>query len=410
MDEHLDVPFFRQYNGDASDFDNDDENAFSKCFVRSMRDPTLPKNQAFVDYVGSLEVLPRRRYIFLVNHSSSTNGATMFLFDIHRILSHRFSNCQIVLVDEFHNVELCKRARLEEGSTYLNYKYDVNLLTMLTQKFQPRVVLINSSNNVFSRYLDWIMEAMPQITTFTHSHEIMEHYRPIMSRVPQFVVSNKIRDEYRAMTDQPIRIQPPIHDRATWEGILRKSMYKVDRAIRNTKGETMPPGRTVIGMSGQLVARKNPGLFRLCAERFPQHNFMWIGGDEEKGKELFAGVPNIFHISTTTNPYQYFKMLDYFVLFSTIDPCPFVVIEALFLNITVVTFFDNMYYNHGLFSSTIRLLYKEFPGSITLESFSKMMKSISPPYKKTTVGRDYVMANFSEIRPEFLEEFVKGLT
>ena len=171
----------------------------------------------------------------------------------------------------------------------------------------------------------------------------------------------------------------------------------------------MPPGRTVIGMSGQRVARKNPGLFRLCAERFPQHNFMWIGGDEKKGNELFAGVPNIFHISTTTNPYQYFKMLDYFVLFSTIDPCPFVVIEALFLNITVVTFFDNMYYNHGLFSSSIRLLYKEFPGSITLESFSKMMKSISPPHKKTTVGRDYVMANFSEIRPEFLEEFVKGL-
>jgi glycosyltransferase involved in cell wall biosynthesis len=336
----------------------------------------------------------------------------MFLFDIHRILSHRFPNCQIVLVDEFQNDELCKRARLEEGITYMNYKYDVNLLSMLTTKFQPRVVLINSCNNVFSRYLDWITEAMPQIATITHSHEIMKHYLSIMSRVPQFVVSNKIRDEYRVVTDhQPIQIQPPFHDRTTWESILRKSMYRVHHdAIRNSEGEIMPPGKTVIGMSGQLSERKNPGLFRQCAKRFPQHNFMWIGGDREKGVRQFAGVPNVFHIPNSTNPYQYFKMLDYFVLFSTVDPCPFVVIEALFLNITVVTFFDNMYYNHGLFSSSIGLLYKEYPGSISVESFSQVMKLLGPPHKNTGVGREYVLANFSEIRPEFIEEFSKRLS
>ena len=133
-------------------------------------------------------------------------------------------------------------------------------------------------------------------------------------------------------------------------------------------------------MSGQITKRKNYELFIEVAKVFPQFNFIWLGGTESDTIN-FNSTPNIYHITYVTNPYAYYKQLvDYFILFSLEDPCPYVILENILLCTPTICWEKNIFtdYKHKLTIGT----YIEIPGYINLESVITVINT-HIKYKKT---------------------------
>jgi hypothetical protein len=114
-------------------------------------------------------------------------------------------------------------------------------------------------------------------------------------------------------------------------------------------------------MCGQISERKNYKLFIKVSTLYPNYNFIWIGDNSN----IFDNYENIYHISNTENPYKYYKQLiDYFMLFSIIDPCPYVILENILLNNNIIVFKPNILYNHNNIS--LQSFYHIYPYEISL--------------------------------------------
>jgi hypothetical protein len=155
-------------------------------------------------------------------------------------------------------------------------------------------------------------------------------------------------------------------------------------------------------MCGSIGARKNTQLFLEVAERLAEYNFIWIGGN----RKLEANSENVQHIKESVYPYKYYRLLDYFVLFSEHEPFGNVVIENLYLNNKVLTFRDNVYYDFK--DELTKDNYFEYPGKISLDAAVEHIanqatcKKHSTNYKGTEANH-YVVRNFTSYREDFLK-------
>ena len=147
-------------------------------------------------------------------------------------------------------------------------------------------------------------------------------------------------------------------------------------------------------MCGQVTERKNYKLFIEISTHFPQYNFLWIGDNIN----VFDNYSNIYHIKNTINPYKYFKQtLDYFILFSEVDPCPYVVLENILLETPIITFRENIYYHHK--NELIEHIYHEYPSCINIQNgidsintYIKHKKNIT-----TNLGKKYIQKYFTNL-------------
>ena len=171
---------------------------------------------------------------------------------------------------------------------------------------------------------------------------------------------------------------------------------------------TIDKDKPFIGMSGILSERKNYKLFIQCAKAFPNYNFVWIGGEDE-GNE-FTGLANLYHIADTENPYKYFSMLDYFMLVSVHDPCPYVVIESLYLNKKTIMFRDNIYTHHT--DPSIKDLAYEYPGPVNLQTASEVLSTLPTlfPNVATDCGKRYILERYSRPSDQLLADIERGLS
>jgi len=354
-DDYFDKKVFCDLNG----YNLDDPDLYNK-YVSDIRQD---KNAVFEGIIKKYEP----KYVFLVNHDKSTYGANHYLYFLYQSLQNRYPQLTFKLLEIEYQEELKSKYNITKEEVF-EYYNDPTMLYKLVQRFKPLQIYLNSCNLSMCE----IIKFAPRQNIILHSHEIYEHYLLATKLVPDYVVSERIAQQYldNGHFTKP-KVQPPAL--TDIEGIFQLSKEPITNPITNSYG-TIDLNRITIGMCGQLSDRKNFKLFADIAKVFPQHNFLWIGGKASEAM-CFNECNNVYHVPLTSNPYKYYsQILDYFVLFSKIDPCPFVVLENILLETRIIAFKDNIYTDHK--HELTREFYFEEPTAISFQSCKKAINAI----------------------------------
>lgn len=375
-DPHFDRLYFSQ----KYKLDPEDPNLYNE-YAKDIRQDKNNYFESEIDTIFKDKGL--KHCILMVNHDHKMFGASLCLLQNYKILCENFKQFDIIMV---HDQEPINQNELDENQLY-TYHNDPTYLYKIYIKLKPILIYVNSVNYAISRFINFI----PKEKLLLHSHEskINYHYFMDQSIIPDFVVSNRIANEYKI----PPKILTPLL--LNYKEILEKSMIPLSdkKSIVNHYGK-INLDKITICMCGQVCERKNYNLFLKIAEKFPEYNFIWIGNQE------LSLVKNIYHIGYTNNPYQYFKqIIDIFILFSKEDPCPMVVIENILLETPILTFAPNILYNHC--DELIKKFYFEYPLEINLKNCEEAIKSLhlqKRDFNKlpTNNGLQYILSHFYE--------------
>jgi glycosyltransferase involved in cell wall biosynthesis len=322
--------------------------------------------------------------ILLVSHENSIYGATNYLYTIYKMLKK--TNENIILIDDFENGKLLNKFGLKR-SEVLFYEGDPTLLYWMCVKINPKLIYFNSMNSQIADVVKFIDKSKYVI----HSHEVRQHFT--CDVFPSFVVSKRISEQYNSIP----KIQQPIFTEDMIE-IMNKNL-KESFEVRNLNGP-LNKNKITIGMCGSLTERKNYRLFIETAKELKDFNFLWVGGSETiESKE----IPNLYHIKDTKRPHSYYKYMDYFVLFSNIDPCPYVVLENLYAGNKVLTFKENIYTDHKC--DLLKDIYFEFDGEINLENAIKFIQEtcLNKADRSNLNGKLYIEQNFTKLTQDILD-------
>lgn len=325
--------------------------------------------------------------ILLVNHDSVPYGATHYLFTLYNILKSNGLDCCVL--DETYNLDLYKKYNVVLDDVF-SYEYNSFFIEEVCRLSKPKVIYLNSVNEQifeFTKNKNYQM--------IKHSHEVPEYY-PIGN--PDYVVSKKIKKDYIKNHNHNPKVQPPILNQEVLD-IIDEEIKKEVLVVN--KYNIIDTDKICIGMCGQTDERKNPELFLEVAKLHPELNFIWVGGETN----MFEDEPNIYHVKTTLLPFKYFMLFDYFMLFSKKDPCPYVVLENLYINNRIITFKDNICTNHKC--KKLKSLYFEYNGEISLDSANYMIKNYvkNKATRKGNSGKNYILENFTKINKNLLDLF-----
>ena len=387
--QYKDIHFDEKYFSDKYDLLNNKD-----LYLKYISDIRQLKNSYFTDDVNKHSVNSEYKYIFLVNHDYTLFGANHYMYLLFNILSKKFVNTNIkpLLCEVEYNPQLLIKYAICQNDV-VEYKNDQTLLYMLYEHFNPKLVYLNSCNFAILN----IYKYLPKDITILHSHEIFDHYLLAKINVPSFVVSHRIAQEYNTYYkndnnfDIPL-VQPPFLSNI--EEILTLSDENID-IISNDFG-IIDMSKITIGMCGQITDRKNYQLFIEVSKHYQQYNFIWIGDNNN----VFTQYNNIYYITHTNNPYKYYKqVIDYFILFSHQDPCPYVILENILLETQIITFDKNIYTEHK--SDLIKDFYFEYPNEINfnncIDAINKFVKNKTQILKiaKSNKGQEYIDKYFS---------------
>lgn len=378
-DKYFDEEFFRKTNKLESHID-----AY-KLYCTDIR---KKKNKTFDKYIDKLSVVENIKYILFVNHDEELYGATKYLLMLYKHVSsdHTYKNIRFILcLNKYNSIindkyDICRDEIIE-------YLDDPTLLYMFYKKFNPVKMYFNSCNYAIDKIYNYI----PEDIRILHSHEIFEHYTLSDKLTPTYVVSDRIANQYINVYKKKPKVLLPFLE--SLDFILQNADLPIDKMQIKNKSGVIDTTKIIIGMCGQITSRKNNELFIEMSEVFPDYNFLWIGGNDGS---VFDNYDNIYYIPFENNPYKYFKQLiDYFILFSLHDPCPYVVLENILLSSNIITFSDNIYTDHK--NELTKDFYFEYDGSINNETcvdainkFVKNKKTI-----KYTGGKKYIENNFT---------------
>jgi hypothetical protein len=350
-----------------------------KEYTQNIRKKLIENQELYEKHKGS---------IVLVNHVSNPYGATHYLLSLFKLLKKE--GVKVCLLDEIVNEKLYSKYQIDTKDV-ISYEQDLLFLCYIYEKIKPKVFYLNSIRGIF---VDFINLKNPNV--ITHSHEIADVYGRY-DLLPTYVVSKRIQKEFEDQCNHKPKIQPPIFLDETLE-LIDKEFNKKLPKVSNSKGD-MDLSKITIGMCGQTETRKNPELFEAVSKLYPQYNFLWIGG--EKGH--FTDSHNLYHVPVVQFPFVYYKLIDYFILFSQEDPCPYVVLENLYVNNKVITFKDNIYTDHKC--EQTKDIYFEFDGKVSLENLCKVIDhQVIEKTNRKGNGKKYVIDNFTSININCLIE------
>jgi hypothetical protein len=343
-----------------------------KEYTQNIRKILIESQNKYENHKGS---------IVLVNHVSNPYGATHYLLSLFKLLKNE--GIKVCLLDEMVNEKLYSKYQIETKDV-ISYEQDLLLLCYIYEKIKPKVFYLNSIRDIF---VDFIKLKNPNI--ITHSHEIADLYGRY-GLLPTYVVSERIQKEFQDKYYHKPEIQRPIFLDETLE-LIDKEFQKDSPKVSNNKGD-MDFSKITIGMCGQTEPRKNPSLFAEISKLYPEYNFLWVGGEEG----YFAEIDNLYHIPVVQLPFVYYKLIDYFILFSQEDPCPYVVLENLYLNNKVITFKDNIYTDHKC--EQTKDIYFEFDGEVSIENLCKVIdERVVEKTNRIGNGKKYIIDNFTKI-------------
>jgi hypothetical protein len=332
--------------------------------------------------------------IVLVNHVSNPYGATNYLLSLFKILKNK--GLKVCLLDEVFNEQLYSKFNIDTKDV-ISYEKNLLLLCYIYEKLKPKIFYLNSISEIFIHFAK-----LNNPNVLIHSHEIAKHYTKNNIK-PNYVVSKRIQKEFKNQDNHKPKIQPPIFLNETLELIDKEFKQELPK-VSNHKGD-IDNYKITIGMCGQTETRKNPELFKEISKLYPEYNFLWIGGEEG----YFGEIDNLYHVPITQLPFIYYKLIDYFILFSQEDPCPYVVLENLYVNNKVITFKNNIYTEHK--NKMIDDIYFEFNGEISIKTIQEVIND-KVKHKATRIGngKEYILQNFTKLNPDLLNKFVKENT
>lgn len=390
QDPYFDAQYFCEQN--HYEFDNTGSN-IGYLYRQYKSDIRQPKSKVFEDIVQSYKtsfVATNKPLIILINHDASMYGASHFMYVLYGLLKLRFEQFQFKLCEVQYNDVLESKYNISKDDVW-EYRNDPTLLYSIYSAFEPSLVYFNSTNNAYSE----VMRFIPDTKYILHSHEIMEHYTVFAKRAPHYVVSERIALQYVHNGYDCPYVQREVLQNI--DELLSLSEERVDTdTICNSHG-VMSQDTITICMCGQVSERKNTRLFIQVAEAFPQYNFLWIGGDKKQLCDT-ESTPNLYHIPYTVNPFKYYKqVVDYFILFSKYDPCPYVILENILLETNIITFSENIYTDHK--HELTEGFYHEVQGSISYDLCKDAIHAFVHGKKLPGVtgnGLTYIRERFSE--------------
>lgn len=352
----------------------------------------------------AISVDPSKQYIVLVNHMSGMTGACFYVYTLHNYLTNLYkgTNVEILILDAKIDPIILQKTKIEPRM-FREYHGDANILYMILKKLQPKLIYLNSSNYGYH----YVLANFDKKVLLTHSHEMMDHYELKDVTQVDYVVSDQIGKQFETAKQYLPKTQPPFLSMNYFLKIGELSKEHMDPIV-NLQG-SLPSGKPVIGMSGILSERKNYKLFIQCAKDFPDYSFVWVGGDDVD-REL-EGIENLYHVADTQNPYKYFQRMDYFLLVSIHDPCPYVVIESLYLNKKTIMFRDNIYTHHT--DPSIQSLAYEYPGAVNIQTASEVLRTLPTLFPSTVeeeCGRKYILGRYSKPSDELLRDIHSRLS
>lgn len=355
-----------------------------KNYIKNIKKELFDSQDFYEEYKNS---------IVLVNHMSNPYGATNYLFNLFKILKNYGE--KVCILDEIKNEEIYLKYNIDKNCVF-SYEKNFIFLCYIYEKLKPKLFYLNSIRGMFIEFLKSIKYKKHEI--ILHSHEIADAYG-VHNIFPNFVVSSRIQQQFLEKYNYKPDIQPPIFLQETFD-IIDREFKKDIPVVLNKKGK-IDESKITIGMCGSLDSRKNPKLFFDTSIKYPNYNFLWIGGTD--ASRLPEGH-NIYHVPMTPLPFVYYKLIDYFILFSKDDPCPYVVLENLYLNNKVITFKENIYTDHKC--EELKNFYFEFDGNISLESVSYMIDNfVKEKANRSFGGKDYIKNNFTKINKNLFSKF-----
>jgi len=367
-DRLFDRNFFCHYN-------KLDSSAYYEDYLKDIRQI---KSKEVLDIISTTPVL--EDYILLVSHDNSIYGATHYLYLLFEQL--KLKGFKVKMLEADNNPMLEEKYKLS-ASDVMYYKKDPTLLYHICMATKARKIYFNSMTSAMARVVKYIDKSKLII----HSHEIEDHY--VCTTPPTFVVSVPISKQYKV----PPKVQPPIISREILD--LIDVEFCKPASVSNHAGE-IDRSKITIGMCGNLSDRKNYKLFIELAENLNQYNFLWVGGDHD----VDCASDNFYHVKNVNLPYKYYSLMDYFLLTSKEDPCPYVILESLYVNNRVLTFRDNIYTDHK--HPLLEGIYFEYPGAIDLVTATEhiMANAVKKADKTSTSGSEYILKYFSSFGDE----------
>lgn len=363
---------------------SEDQDSYA-IYIEDVRKIKSEKAQDIVNNLpqGNIDLL-------LISHQTSFFGATHYLYSLFNYIKSEYPSLKIKIAEQYEDSVLTAKYNLCSEDIIV-YHNDPTVLWHITDKLNPKKILVNSA----SKIINPVLKHLDKDRRILHSHEVREHYQAVIKDItPDFVVSEKIAAQWEGMD---VKIQPPFIDISTRE--LLDSAPAI-ATLSNAFGD-IDFSKLTVGMCGDLSSRKNPKLFGQLAAQFKNINFVWVGGHDDFPVQ---GLRNLYHIRSVANPYSYFKIFDCFLLTAIIDPCPYVVLENLYLNNKVVVFRDSIFTAHC--TESLGDCYFEYPGKIDEVSARAALENIGNKgsvVRETQKGRNYVLKNFSIPKKEFLD-------
>lgn len=371
-------------------------------------------NNAFKIFLDSTKINDKisknNKYLYspiFINHSSDLTGAPTFLYNLVEHLNSLNIFKNIILAEPFYNEQRPVDPKI------VTIYYENNILVLLKSIIDINPVFIYSnSQNQFLYNNQHYAESFNYKTLF-HFHECMQDFyttrNPSSSDLTLkeekiFVVAEEIKKEFENTNYKNVSIFPPFISQEKINSITKLSQENVNV---NNNFRNLDKNKIIIGMSGSISERKNFSLFYELACANPDKEFIWIGGNNQELEAYInihtqKGLKNFFHIPNTTNPWAYYNLLDYFFLTSRRDPCPYVLLENLFLNKKIITLKNNIFYKHNPIDleNYIIIDNDNLSDNDIVNEFSKL--HLDKNKNITIKNKSYILNNFSS--PKILKQ------
>jgi hypothetical protein len=348
-----------------------------------------------------------KKRIVLVSHDNSLYGATnvflnflkyidfLNIYEIYYIVKN--TTCEIADDYKFNNTTFIY-LKFETLSLY-HYYYYVDKSILILRSIEPDIVICNTI--ITSEFYKASTEL--NLYTILYIHENIGEFLKLVnnnhewSMLPSINIFKKIDCIFCVNEDinkylvnilnidiNKIIIQTPFINTENIDNLIKNPLqYK----------------NTTVGMCGCGTYRKGFDTFVNIAIKNPNINFIWIGPNQEfLNIKIFPD--NLIITGYTDNPYYYVKNLDYFLLTSREDPFPLVVLEALYLNIKVISFNNK---NIG----TLNIIKKY---GIIIDSEDELNFIFNSNNNLTTCNsKNFINDNFSVKNSENIINFIKNI-
>lgn len=272
--------------------------------------------------------------VFFINHSSELTGAPIYLYNLIKFINKNNIFSNIILLEVYPNTKL--DSMLKDLNCKIMYYYNnVSILKKLLHKYNP--LLIYSNSQIYPLKTGNLSKYFHK--TLFHFHETWSGnftIKYILNKneklYKSYVCADVINNEYKK-NGVKSGILPPF--------LNTEKLNIMDLCMSNYKKSTNE--QIVFGMCGTKSHRKGYDIFLSILKKMPQHKFIWIGSEYDNSNVY----ENYVQIPETNDPYTPIcNEIDYMLITSRDDPCPFVILETFYLQTPCIILDKNIKYSH----------------------------------------------------------------